>query len=119
MVTLEARRRSITKTLMWRVIGIAWTWAGAYLILLFAPARYRTAAWIATFIVIYHHSTRMIMYYFYERLWDKVEWGRSDVTGQSSPPLSAREKLAWTVGTSLALALILFLILYVTPLLEK
>ena len=75
----ETRRRSVTKTLIWRVIGIFWTWVGAYLILLFTPERYRSAGWCATFIVVYHHSTRMVMYYLYERLWARVEWGKQDM----------------------------------------
>ena len=75
---LEQKRRSIAKTFIWRVIGIAWTWVGAYFILLLTPQKYRTASLIATAIVIYHHLTRMIMYYIYERIWNKIRWGKSD-----------------------------------------
>jgi hypothetical protein len=28
---VEARRRTIVKTITWRLIGILWTWIGAYL----------------------------------------------------------------------------------------
>ena len=72
----ETKTRSAVKAVLWRVIGIAWTWIGAYLILRFTPDRYRSAALISTFIVVFHHSTRMAMYYVYERIWNGVNWGR-------------------------------------------
>lgn len=105
----ELRRRSLVKSLLWRVIGVVWTWVGAYIILLLVPPSRRSAALIATLIVVYHHSTRMIMYYAYERVWASVAWGR----GVAFKPMSRREKIAWSVGTVLALALIFFLLLQV------
>ena len=57
---LESKRRTVVKSLLWRIIGIVWTWVGAYIILIFIPEEYKTAAIIATLIVVYHHSTRMI-----------------------------------------------------------
>jgi hypothetical protein len=57
------------------MIGIVWTWIGAYLILLFAPKRYQSAAVLSTLIVTFHHSTRMVMYYGYERMWAGIDWG--------------------------------------------
>ena len=107
----ELRRRSLVKSLLWRVIGIVWTWVGAYLILLLVPPARRSAALIATLIVVYHHSTRMIMYYAYERIWASVAWGRNVAPN----PMSRREKLAWLVGTVLTLALIFYLLLEVSP----
>jgi len=107
----ELRRRSLMKSLLWRVIGIVWTWVGAYIILLFVPPSRRSAALIATLIVVYHHSTRMIMYYAYERIWASVAWGR-DVP---LSPMSRREKLLWSIGTAVVLVLIFFLLLEVHP----
>lgn len=107
----ELRRRSLVKSLLWRLIGVVWTWIGAYIILLLVPPARRSAALIATLIVAYHHSTRMIMYYAYERVWASIAWGR-----QVTPrPMSRRQKIAWSVGTALALALIFFLLLEVNP----
>ena len=115
---VEARRRTVVKALVWRLVGVVWTWIGAYLILLFAPARYRSAALLSTFIVVYHHTTRMAMYYGYERVWDKVAWGRSQ-PGKPNKPLSSwRARLAWVAITLLALVLIFVLVLYVAPLLK-
>lgn len=110
-VSKELRRRSIAKSLLWRVIGVIWTWIGAYIILLVVPPSRKSAAIIATLIVVYHHSTRMIMYYVYERIWASVAWGRDTATS----PMSRREKILWSVGTALALALIFFLLLEVHP----
>jgi hypothetical protein len=107
----ELRRRSLVKSILWRVIGIIWTWIGAYIILLFVPASNQSAAFIATLIVVYHHSTRMIMYYAYERIWASVKWGRS-----AAPcPMSVKEKILWSALTAAALALIFFLLLEVHP----
>jgi len=107
----ELHRRSLVKSLLWRVIGVVWTWIGAYVILLFVPPSRQSAALIATLIVVYHHSTRMIMYYGYERLWASIGWGR----GAEARPMSRREKALWSVGTAAALALIFFLLLEVHP----
>ena len=107
----ELRRRSLVKSLLWRVIGIAWTWVGAYIIILLIPPSRRSAALIATLIVVYHHSTRMIMYYAYERIWASVSWGRET----PARPMSWKETLLWSVGTALALGLIFFLLLELSP----
>lgn len=107
----ELHRRSLVKSLLWRVIGVVWTWLGAYVIMMFVPPSRQSAALIATLIVVYHHSTRMIMYYAYERIWASIKWGRS-----SAPSLMSRqEKLVWSVGTAAALALIFFLLVEVHP----
>ena len=86
----ELHRRSLVKALLWRIIGVIWTWIGAYVILMFVPPSKQSAAFIATLIVFYHHSTRMIMYYAYERVWASIGWGRGKgalfhvVTGESA-----------------------------------
>ncbi len=110
----ELKRRSIVKALIWRLIGVFWTWIGAYLIILLLPPSYKTAAFIATLIVIYHHSTRMIMYYFYERIWTSVSWGRT----QAVKPMSKLEKTLWIAATIFSLAVIFFLIIYITPMIK-
>ncbi len=107
----ELHRRSLVKSLLWRVIGVVWTWIGAYVILLFVPPSRQSAAFIATLIVVYHHSTRMIMYYAYERIWASVKWGRSG----APRPMSTKEKILWSFGTTVALAVIFFLLLEVHP----
>jgi uncharacterized membrane protein len=111
----EIRRRSIVKALIWRLIGIVWTWIGAYLILLFTPEKYSKASIVASLIVIYHHSTRMVMYYFYERIWSVVKWGKISNQKSKQQPLTRPAKLGWLIAVMLSLAVIFFLILYVLP----
>ena len=119
LITLELRRRTIAKSLLWRLIGIVWTWVGAYFILLLTPQRFRSASLMATAIVIYHHSTRMIMYYLYERIWSKIHWGRVDEDKLETVAISPKRKLIWIFVVTLVLALVFFLILYVNPLMKK
>ena len=119
ITTLELRRRTIAKSLLWRLIGIVWTWVGAYFILLLTPQRFRSASLMATAIVVYHHSTRMIMYYLYERIWSNICWGRIDEDKLETVAISTKIKLIWIFVVMLVLALICFLILYVNPLMEK
>jgi uncharacterized membrane protein len=119
LTTLELKRRTIVKSILWRLIGIVWTWVGAFFILLLTPARFRSASLMATAIVVYHHSTRMIMYYFHERIWSKVRWGRVDEDKLETAAISPKGKLIWILVVTLVLVLIFFLILYVNPLVKK
>ena len=119
LTTMELKRRTIVKSLLWRLIGIVWTWLGAYFILLFMPERFRTASLIATAIVVYHHSTRMIMYYIYERIWSRIYWGKVHEDKLETVAISPKRKLVWIFVVTLALALIFFLIFYVNPMMKK
>jgi transcription initiation factor IIE alpha subunit len=110
----ESRRRSIIKSIVWRFIGIFWTWGGAYVIILFLPEKQKTAFNIASLVTLWHHSTRMIMYYAYERLWAKINWGRHDKS-QIIFPISRSHKLYWSIGTIFCVSIILWLLLSVTP----
>lgn len=114
-VNNESKRRTIIKTLLWRFIGIVWTWVGAYVILLLIPPSYKTAAIIATLIVIYHHSTRLIMYYFYERIWASVSWGRTGTI----KPLSRVKRILWIIGIIVSFSIIIFLIIHITPMIKR
>lgn len=103
---MELKRRTLVKAIIWRAIGVLWTWAGAYIILLLIPPSRKTAALIATAIVAYHHSTRMVMYYIYERVWTSILWGH-DVSENS---MSVKEKTLWIFGTSVSIFIIFILI---------
>lgn len=115
MSMTETKRRTLVKTATWRIIGIVWTWVGAYLILLFTPERYRTAAALSTFIVAFHHSTRMLMYYGYERVWTGIDWGKCDERQMQARDIDWTTRLLWTIGVVVALGLIFLLVLCVTP----
>jgi len=116
---LELKRRSVVKSLLWRIIGIIWTWVGAYFILSLTPQKYKTAALMSTAIVVYHHSTRMIMYYFYERLWNQVSWARFDANCCRIVPMSAKSKIIWIIASLTIIAFIAFLIFYIQPMIKK
>ena len=73
----ETKKRSIVKTVIWRVIGITWTWVGAWIIVTVIPQPLATAATIATLITAYHHISRALMYYAYERGWLRIKWGKT------------------------------------------
>jgi uncharacterized membrane protein len=105
------------KSLLWRFIGIIWTWIGAYFIILLLPAKWQTASILATLIVVYHHSTRMFMYYLYERVWGAILWGKQGHNGANSV-MSPKEKLLWTTFVLVSLALIFYLIIVVTPMIK-
>lgn len=107
----ETNRRTLVKALLWRIIGILWTWFGAYFIIRLLPESKTKATLAATLIVIYHHASRMVMYYYYERWWTRISWGKTE----SALPVSPREKFAWTVGTFAILGLIFYLLLVATP----
>ena len=115
----EIRRRSMVKALLWRVIGIVWTWIGAYLILLYTPEKYSKASIVASLIVIYHHSTRMVMYYFYERIWSAVSWGKVSTEETQRVRMTRSAKIGWLAAVLVSLVVIFFVIIYIMPKLKK
>lgn len=110
---IETHRRTVTKSLLWRFIGIFWTWTGAYVIILFLPKEQKNAITIATLVTAWHHSTRMVMYYLYERIWAKIKWGRED--GATENTLTTKNKVKWIFCTSTAVFAIFWLLFSVTP----
>ncbi|MCK4501752.1 MAG: DUF2061 domain-containing protein [Desulfuromonadales bacterium] len=116
----ESHRRTIVKSLIWRFIGIFWTWGGAFVIISFLPDSQKNAPVIATLVTAWHHSTRMLMYYAYERIWIKVSWGRLGQKDKSTTkPLKLRQQIIWTSGVILSVSLIFWLLLAVTPDIKK
>jgi uncharacterized membrane protein len=65
---METHKRSMMKSLTWRIVGV---------VLLLAIAWSVTHNWKEmTIITIVFHSIRMVLYYVHERLWLRVKWGR-------------------------------------------
>jgi uncharacterized membrane protein len=62
------RRRSALKAISWRAVGTADT----FLISLLITEEPIAAASIAGFEVL----TKTVLYYFHERGWNKIQWGR-------------------------------------------
>ncbi|MHA1169144.1 MAG: DUF2061 domain-containing protein [Candidatus Hodarchaeales archaeon] len=71
MEPVDTPKRSVVKSVIWRVIGI---------ILLGGLMWIYTGDWAATTIVTgSFHSIRIIMYYYFERGWEQISWGRNNI----------------------------------------
>ncbi len=105
----ETRRRTVVKTLLWRVTGVVWEWISAYVVIFFVATKYLNAAVLAPLIVIFYQSTRTVMYYGYERGWVRTEWGRGD---QGEEKLPIRTKIAWIVGVTLTTVAIFYIFVF-------
>jgi uncharacterized membrane protein len=65
---MDAPRRSLVKTISWRVTGSSATFLIAYLLIgNFA---------VAGVIGITQMITNTILYYMHERIWNKIRWGQ-------------------------------------------
>ena len=67
-MTVETNKRSIAKAISWRITGSLDT----FLISLLFTQHLLLASGIAATEVI----TKIILYYFHERIWNKIKWGR-------------------------------------------
>lgn len=65
---IATRSRSAAKAITWRITGTADT----FIISLLITKKPVVAASIASIEVL----TKTILYYFHERIWNKVSWGR-------------------------------------------
>ncbi|MCD4654025.1 DUF2061 domain-containing protein [bacterium] len=65
---METPTRSWAKSITWRIIGIVLLGAITYLI---------TKNWkdMAVITVIFH-GIRVVLYYYHERVWEHIDWGR-------------------------------------------
>ena len=68
----DSTNRSITKTISWRLTGSFSTFMISYLIL----GSFSIAGSIAVVQVI----ANTLLYYLHERAWNKIRWGRDDIT---------------------------------------
>jgi len=67
-MALETRTRAWIKSFVWRILGIFVLGIIAWLV---------THSWKEmTTITIIFHGVRVILYYFHERVWDRIHWGR-------------------------------------------
>ncbi len=72
---MESSKRSWVKSITWRLLGIlilgAITWV------------FTRDLTVTTGVTLVFHSIRLVLYYYHERLWDRVDWGlkkRSELT---------------------------------------
>jgi len=65
---VELHARSWAKSVTWRVMGIIILGVISYAI---------TRNWAQTTIItVIFHSLRLILYYFHERIWERISWGK-------------------------------------------
>jgi len=68
----ESQRRSIAKTLTWRITGSAATFLISWMI---------SGSWsMAGSIAVIQIVANTVLYYLHERVWNAVMWGRHDPT---------------------------------------
>lgn len=66
---MDRRRRSLVKSFTWRLVGVLILGLITYLM---------TRNWEQTTgITLIFHSIRLVLYYYHERIWEGIEWGRS------------------------------------------
>ncbi len=71
-VTRDRPIKSIVKAITWRIVASATTFGLAYLFFYTDPF----AAQKATGIAVAEAFIKMLLYFFHERLWERVRWGR-------------------------------------------
>jgi len=65
---MESHARSWMKSVTWRVIGIIILGGISFMI---------TRNWEQTTIItLIFHTVRLILYYFHERAWERISWGK-------------------------------------------
>jgi len=65
---MDTKERSWAKSIVWRVIGILLLGMIAYLI--------TGNLTEMTLITILFHGIRLVLYYYHERAWERVDWGK-------------------------------------------
>ena len=64
----DTRKRSWTKSVTWRVVGIVLLGGITY--------AWTRDLWKTTGITLVFHGIRLVLYYYHERLWERISWGR-------------------------------------------
>jgi len=68
---IETRKRSVVKSIIWRTICIAVSIITAYLL----TAKIELSVAIGST----YNAITMILYYFHERFWNRLEWGKQKI----------------------------------------
>lgn len=69
-ILVDLKIRSWTKSFTWRILGV----------IILLPLTYAfTGKWeSAAAVTLIFHVVRMVLYYFHERAWERIAWGRGD-----------------------------------------
>ena len=80
-----SKKRHVAKAITWRIIGSVDTWLIGYILIRFFGAESidveeseinQKAALAASYIALLELITKTILYYFHERVWNKIKWGK-------------------------------------------
>ena len=73
------------KSIVWRLLGLVLlgviTWV------------YTNDATVTTIVTLLFHSIRLVLYYFHERMWDRINWGykkKSELTEKENKLIEER-----------------------------
>ncbi len=94
----DSRRRSITKTITWRITASLDTFLLSFLI----TGSFEIALAIGATEVL----TKLLLYYFHERIWNTVNWGRTEGTPTSVRSLS--KTISWRITGTIDTTIIAF-----------
>ncbi|MEO8812857.1 MAG: DUF2061 domain-containing protein [Caulobacteraceae bacterium] len=83
-----ARSRSLVKAITWRMLGSIDTFFISFIIASLFHTPMRHAASIAGSIASTEAVTKIILFYFHERAWARVRWGRADTTLEAQGKLT-------------------------------
>lgn len=65
---MDTKKRSWIKSVTWRIVGVVILGAITYLV---------TWDWgKTTGITAIFHGVRLVLYYWHERLWERIDWGK-------------------------------------------
>jgi len=70
VIYLETKKRSLAKTIIWRVVATLITWAVAYVFTGSIVGSLEITLWAA--------GLSMLAYYIHERIWNKINWGKGN-----------------------------------------
>ena len=73
-----ARSRSLIKAVTWRMVGSIDTFVLSFVIQLIFGMDMHKSAKVAISVAAVETITKIILYYFHERAWARVPWGRAD-----------------------------------------
>jgi uncharacterized membrane protein len=73
-----ARSRSLIKAITWRFVGSLDTFALSFIIPMVFGMDMGKSAKVALSIALIESLTKILLFYFHERMWARVPWGRAD-----------------------------------------
>jgi uncharacterized membrane protein len=74
-----ARSRSLVKAITWRVVGSLDTFVLSFIVPMIFGLPMGKSAKVALSIASVESVTKILLFYFHERAWARVRWGRADV----------------------------------------